>query len=115
MPRSTRKYGNVKSVLDGITFDSNAERDRYLELRNLARTGVIYALEVHPRYQLEPGFRDPRGKKWPAVHYSPDFHYVIGGQMIAEDVKGVETAVFRLKWRIAVARYPATEFRIIKA
>ncbi|MBT9463537.1 DUF1064 domain-containing protein [Hydrogenophaga sp.] len=39
------KYGNQKTVVDGITFDSKAEVARWVELKTMERAGLI----THPR------------------------------------------------------------------
>ena len=35
-------------------------------------------------------------------------------EWICEDVKGVRTAVFNVKWKLAMARYPNVDFRIVQ-
>lgn len=97
------KYGNIKADFDGLRFDSKAELQRYGDLRILQLTGAISDLETQPVFQLA-------GK----VKYKADFLYVEDGRVIAEDVKGVETAVFRVKWKQAIERYPGIEFRLIR-
>ncbi|MGP1455872.1 MAG: DUF1064 domain-containing protein [Treponema sp.] len=50
------KY-NVSSkerrTVDGITFDSMAEMNRYLELKQLERAGIITDLELQPKFLLK--------------------------------------------------------------
>ena len=59
------KYGNRKTVVDGITFDSKAEANRYKELRALELTGVIKGLELQKPYRLCKG-RWENGKPSPS-------------------------------------------------
>lgn len=40
------KYHNRKTIVDGITFDSKAEAERYKELKRLELIGVIKGLEL---------------------------------------------------------------------
>jgi len=109
------KYNNKRITVDGITFDSLAEERRYRELRLLWRANQIDELKVHPRYELEPKFTDADGKKHRAITYAGDFEYIQNGQTICEDVKGVETAVFRLKAELMARRYPNIRLMIVRA
>jgi hypothetical protein len=104
------KYNAKPTEVDGIRFDSLAESRRYSELRLMERAGAITDLRVHPRYELLPKTASER-----AVHYIADFCYVEGGHEVVEDVKGVETPVFRLKASMFRRRYPGIELRIINA
>lgn len=91
------KYGNHRVTEDGITFDSLAELRRYRELKMLQVAGHITVLEVHPRHVIMVN----------GVHvcdYVADFYYIeADGQERVEDVKGVRTAVYRLKKRLMQA------------
>ena len=55
--RKLHKY-NVSSkerrTVDGITFDSMAEMNRYMELKMLERAGIITDLELQPKFLLIP-------------------------------------------------------------
>lgn len=111
------KYHACPVDLDGYHFDSKAEARRYGELRLLERAGEISDLEVHPPYLLLDKTRDPySGKMLRGITYEGDFEYVEDADhTVVEDVKGVETAAFRLKRRLFVEMYPSIELRIIKA
>ena len=51
--RLRSKYGAVKTVVDGIAFDSKAEARRYRELWALWRAGEISGdLELQPEYEV---------------------------------------------------------------
>jgi len=103
-PTKRSKYGNVKCEHDGIRFDSKMEMNRYIELRNLLRAGVISQLSTQPEFTLPGG-----------VRYKGDFRYVENGQAIIEDVKGApETAVFRVKWKQVKELNPNIVFRIVR-
>lgn len=99
------KYGNRKVQLDGYVFDSQAEANRYCDLKLLECNGDIEGLEVHPKYLLQEGFRDCKGTWVPPITYAADFRYVEGGQSVVEDVKGVQTEAFRLKRALFLRRY----------
>ena len=48
----TGRYFNVKTVYDGIEFDSKAEVKRYMELMLMYHAGVITKPEYHPVYEI---------------------------------------------------------------
>jgi len=104
------KYNAVKVRLDGYTFDSKAEAARYAELRLLERTGEIGGLEVHPRFTLVDAFTDSEGNQQRAIDYVADFAYWRDGVYIVEDVKGVETPVFKIKKKLFLKRYTDMRF-----
>lgn len=110
----THKYNAVKTTVDGHTFDSKAEAQRYSELRLLERADVISGLELQPPFELMPSFRDAQNRLHRAVVYVADFAYDEDGRRIVEDVKGVETPEFRIKWKLAIRQYPHIEFRKVK-
>lgn len=92
------KYRNVKTVVDGLKFDSKAEAVRYSELQFLVEAKVIKALELQVRFPLNIG-----GVK--VCTYVADFKYVRHGAVIVEDVKGMKTAVYNLKKKLMKAIY----------
>lgn len=107
------KYHNKKVDADGFTFDSLAECARYQELKLLEKGKVITALQVHPKYEIIPGFKRD-GRKIRPTFYEADFAYREGAQWIVEDIKGVETATFKIKRKLFLCRYDDHELRIIK-
>ena len=90
------KYGNKKTEVDGITFDSKAEARRYLALKTLQAGGYISGLELQPVYEIAPSVT-LYGRKRPAVNYKADFRYIEKGETVVEDVKGMRTPVYNLK------------------
>lgn len=44
------KYHNRKVTVNGITFDSQKEADRYLELMLLLKAGEIDRLKLQPEF-----------------------------------------------------------------
>lgn len=88
------KYRNRKTVVDGVTFDSQKEARRYSELKLLERAGSITSLELQPRFPIVVN-----GVK--VCKYVADFGYVdqIGSPVI-EDVKGVKTPMYNLKKKL---------------
>ena len=104
------KYGNKKTIVDGIKFDSIKEANRYQELKLLARGGLVNELELQPRFELQTGFTR-KGKKIRKIEYVADFRYVNeNGIEIIEDVKGMLTDIYRLKRKLFLYKYPYLEF-----
>lgn len=98
------KYHARKTTVDGITFDSRKEADRYLVLKGMEDDGVIEDLRRQVRYELVPAF-DVDGKHYRPVYYVADFAYVEDGKEVVEDVKGMRTDVYRLKNKLFARRY----------
>lgn len=98
------KYHAKKTVVDGITFDSRKEADRYLVLKGMEEDGSIEVLRRQVRYELVPAF-DVDGRHYRPVFYVADFVYVEDGKTVVEDVKGVRTDVYRLKSKLFARRY----------
>ena len=71
-----RKYGNEKVVINGQTFDSQAEYRRWRELCLMAQAGEIGDLQRQVRYELVPVQRDEDGNVLErACFYVADFVY----------------------------------------
>ena len=95
------KYNAKKTELDGITFDSKLEANRYAELKLMERAGVIQQLQLQPKFTLQEAF-EKDGKKYRAITYIADFMYFDNEkrQWVVEDAKGVETEVFKIKRKL---------------
>lgn len=52
--RNGTKYNATKVTIDGHTFDSKHEANRYLELKTLVRAGEISDLRLQVEYELIP-------------------------------------------------------------
>lgn len=68
------KYHANKVVIDGITFDSQLEANRYCELKLLFKAGEISQLRLQPEFELIPAFRK-NGKAYRKTVYRADFMY----------------------------------------
>lgn len=92
------KYGNVKTRVGGLLFDSKAEARRYEQLLLLQRAREISDLDCQPRFDLAIN-----GVK--LGFYKGDFSYLDlrSGQRVVEDVKGVRTPIFNLKAKLVKA------------
>lgn len=106
------KYKNKKIQVDMYVFDSIAESKRYKELVLLERAGEISNLELQPHFLLQESFRK-NGKTYRKIEYIADFKYIEKGKTIVEDVKGLQTDVFKLKHKLFEKKYPELELRII--
>jgi len=94
------KYGARKTVVDGITFDSQREANRYAELKLLERAGEISDLKLQVPFELIP--KQP-GER--AVKYTADFTYTEDGETVVEDVKGVKTRDYVLRRKLLLWRH----------
>ena len=103
------KYHARKTTVDGITFDSRREADRYLVLKGMEEDGAIEGLRRQVRYELIPAF-EVDGRHYRPVFYVADFVYVDKetGKEVVEDVKGMRTDVYRLKSKLFARRYGMT-------
>jgi len=97
----TCKYGAIKTTVDGITFASKGEANRYAELKLMQAAGLISQLELQPEYLIVVnGVR--------IGSYIADFRYIENGELITEDFKGVKTPVYQLKKKLVKALYGVT-------
>lgn len=107
--KKRRKYGNVKTTVDGITFDSKKEANRYLQLKAMLAAGEITNLHLQPEYCLHVNGTV-------VAKYKADFRYELlvwkDGKAtwneVTEDCKGgkaTKTPVYRLKAKLLKAIY----------
>ena len=103
------KFGNRITHLHGINFHSKAEARRYLQLRKLEDNGTIEDLVLQPKYKLAVNGTH-------VCTYIADFTFRAKGvdAQIVEDVKGIETPVFRLKAKLFRILYPELAFYLVK-
>lgn len=97
------KYGNTKTTIGSLKFDSKAEARRYNELLLLQKSGAIKDLKTQVAFVLWPSVKFPgAARATPACRYVADFVYLepVGDGLlrtVIEDVKGMRTAVYKLK------------------
>lgn len=101
------KYHATKTEIDGITFDSRLEANRYCELKLLYQAGEITQLRLQPEFELIPAFRK-NGKAYRKTVYRADFMYFDNktGKYIVEDTKGFKTDIYKLKRKLFEHQYP---------
>lgn len=99
------KYNAIKTEYNGVTYDSKKEAKRAVELDYLLKAGEIKNLGRQIKFPVEIN-----GKH--VFTYHADFAYeTAAGEKVVEDVKGLETTVFKLKAKCIEAYYG---FKIIK-
>ena len=94
------KYRSVRTTVDGITFHSKREANRYSELKLLERCEKITFLELQVPYKLKVnGIL--------IATYIADFRYLDVATMktVVEDAKGVITPTYRMKAKLMEALY----------
>lgn len=129
--KKTKEMGRIfhkKTVVDGITFDSETESKYYEYICANKRTLDIKEIELQPEFILQNKFiLTPNGKridyvddkqfkaaqkKYPkcthqAIKYIADFRITYNdGHVDVIDVKGLKTADFKIKEKIFNYMYP---------
>ena len=99
------KYGNRKTVIDGIKFDSEKEAEYYSYLKLLERAGEISDIVLQPRFELIPPF-EKGGQKFRGLYYVADFQFEKAEEIVVVDVKGYKTDVYKLKHKLFEYLYP---------
>lgn len=100
------KYHNRKIKVNGETFDSQREYERFCELNLLQKAGVIQNLQRQTKFVLIPSqyATDPKtgNKKCVerSVVYVADFQYVRNGKIVVEDTKGFKTKEYIIKRKL---------------
>lgn len=93
------KYKAVKTEYDGIKFDSKKEAARYSTLILLKTSGQIKKIELQPRFDIIVNGRF-------CGFYKADFRITGNNDVVTiEDVKGMKTAVYKLKKKLIEAIY----------
>lgn len=103
VPQARSREGNIRTVVDGITFDSKREAGRYQTLKLMEQHGAVRELRVHPVYPLVVN----------GVHvcdYEADYEYRnTANALVIEDVKGRKSGgpfeLFKLKAKLMKALY----------
>lgn len=112
--KSVNKYNATKLEVDGHVFDSKAEADYYSQLLLRKIAGELKSIELQPRFELQPSFKC-NGKAVKGIFYVADFRVITAaGEEVVIDVKSVATeknAVYRLKRKMLLYRYPGIDFR----
>jgi hypothetical protein len=92
------KYKNIKTVVDGIKFDSKKEASHYLVLKQKRDKNEICDLQLQPKFSISFN-----GVK--ICTYIADFRFLDleKAEYVTQDVKGFITPVFRIKQKLVKA------------
>lgn len=106
------KYNSTKTVINGTTFDSKREAERWLMLKAREDLGEIHELRRQVEFELTTMSRVPAKAN---VHgfvtvgkYRADFVYWERGHMVVEDAKGMRTDTYKWKKRHFELEYDTT-------
>ena len=100
------KYNAKKKVIDGIKFDSIAESQYYLHLKEQAEKGHIKAFSLQPSFTLQESFKKD-GRAYREIKYVADFEVIHNDESIeVVDVKGMMTPDFKIKMKLFQNKYP---------
>lgn len=96
------KYNAKKVTVNGITYDSELEYNRYCELKLLEKAGIIKKLKYHQRFVLIE--KNENGRE---IAYEADFVYEKDGKTVVEDTKSepTKTRLYKLKKRLMLEKY----------
>jgi hypothetical protein len=99
------KFGNKKTVVDDITFDSKAESIYYQQLKWLKQSRQIKEFKLQPRYLLLEGFKK-NGKTFRKTEYVADFEvHNLDDSVQVIDIKGAITKEFAIKRKLFERKY----------
>ena len=100
------KYGNRKTEIDGMLFDSKHEAVRWCELKYMERAGLIKDLKRQFPFTLIETQKDANGRVIERpVRYIADFVYTENGETVVEDAKGKKTPEYIIKRKLMLSRY----------
>jgi len=106
--RTKSKYNNKTKQYNGRTYDSIREANHAEELDWRIKAGEI--IEVIPQYKI-----DLRINERHIANYYIDFKVILSdGDIEYHEVKGFETEVWRLKWKMTEALFPDYTLIIIR-
>lgn len=99
------KYHNKKCEYNGMAFDSIRERNYYIKLEFMQRTGQIKELKRQVEFVLIETFKTGR-KTYRKTKYIADFTYIDQeGKYHVVDTKGFRTKEYQLKKKLMAWKY----------
>ena len=102
------KFGAVKQTYNGFSYDSKREAEYAAQLDWMKEAGEIKSWERQYKISI-----DINGLH--ICNYFVDFLVVLPDDRIEyHEVKGYETALWRLKWKLSKALNPDNNFVLIK-
>lgn len=108
MSEKPTKYHSIKTVIDGITFDSRKEATVYGQLKMMQKSGVILGFDLQPVFEYQIMYTCQSTNQTMSVKrkYIADFsvdYPDLRTEII--DVKGVKTAIYKQKKKIIEKLY----------
>lgn len=114
---NSNKYHNNKIVVNGETFDSQGEYNRWCELKLLERAGRIRGLRRQVKFELLPSqYINEKGRRRcveRGLWYVADYVYTENGKTVVEDYKGFQTEAFKIKKKLMLY-FHGVEVRLTK-
>lgn len=102
------KFGAIKQTYNGYSYDSKMEAQYAAKLDWRIKAGEVKKWERQHKISI-----DVNGVH--IANYFIDFKvYMSDGTIEYHEVKGVETPVFKIKWRLSQALNPDWKFVLIK-
>ena len=96
------KYKSILTNVDGLTFHSKREANRYCQLKIMLDRRIITDFQRQVKYVLLSGVKGMFREKY----YKADFVITYPtGEVVVEDVKGVITPVYALKKHLMYEKY----------
>jgi hypothetical protein len=107
--RRANKFKAIKTLVDNIWFDSKLEASWYEWFKFMEKIGQIKEFEIQKEVTLKVN------NQLICMHY-PDYFYFdnTSKKYTFADAKGVETDVFKLKYKLTKALFPEFDYRICK-
>lgn len=107
------KYYAKKVEKYGRLWDSKKELREYEKLLDLKEAGEIKAIELQPKFELQPAFRY-QGKAQRAITYKADFKVTYSdGRIEIIEVKGFKTRDYAMRKKIFLFLHPDVDFKEI--
>lgn len=100
---SKHKYNAKPGYLDEHYFRSQAEMNRYCELKILKASGQIIDFELQPSFDIGAGMK-----------YTADFKVIYSDHYEIEEVKGKWTVDAKMRIKLFKEKYPGVTLKIIQ-
>lgn len=109
-PRANKFGVSTKDdrTYNGIAYDSRREMQHAMELDLLLKTGVVTKIE---RQMWVPLVVDGHAICSIVVDFRVTYQ---DGRVLYEEVKGFDTAIWKLKRKLFTALYPELEYKVIR-
>lgn len=99
------KFNAKKVRIDGHTFDSKREGQRYATLKQMQDLGLIESLELQPAFPIIIDDKQVYHENGRKLIVKLDFRYRQNGKTICEDAKGMRPRDWSFRKAIVEAMY----------